>query len=87
MRISKANLQQSRSCGQTTWGLSFDSKGKTVGVPEVKLIKAQIAVGDVELGYGFTRVEIHTLRVLRGGMLSVFRSSARRCVHGSSSSL
>ena len=38
---------------------------KKIPMPEVKLIKAQFVFGDVELDFGFTRVKVHTLQVLR----------------------
>ena len=52
---------------QIMWGLIVRTHPrKSVGMPEVKLIKAQFIFGDHELDYGFTRVKVHTLQVLRG---------------------
>ena len=60
------NIEGKPAITQIMWGLIFNSLKKTVGMPEEKLIKAQFVFGDTELDYGFTRVKVHTLQVLRG---------------------
>ena len=68
MNDDMGNIEGKNSTKHITWGLSFDSKEKTMGMPEVKPINAQFVFGHVELDYGFARVknQIHTLQVLRG---------------------
>ena len=62
----KEDIEGKPATVQINWGLVFNSLNKTIGMPEVKLIKAQFVFGDVELDYGFTRVKVHALQVLRG---------------------
>ena len=62
----KESIEGHPSVSQIMWGLIFDSLAKKIGMPEVKLIKAAFIFGDCELDYGFTRVKVHTLQVLRG---------------------
>ena len=62
----KRDVEGEPSEQQIMWGLTFNTKNRTVGMPEVKLLKAQYVFGDPEIDFGAKKVRVHTLQVLRG---------------------
>jgi len=62
----KLSVEGEPARSQIVFGLTFNTKGLTVGMPEVKLLKAQYVFGDPEIDYGAKKIKVHTLQVLRG---------------------